>query len=170
MKRSGFKRGLTGMLSTASRQLSARKKPAKRHSLKRRVFRSKSYLAAVRTLPCVCCGAVGRTQAAHSNQPRFGKGARIKASDASAMSFCGPLVGVPGCHATHDQGGKRAKEDWWQFEYLHICKTVIGLVRTGRLKGSPDTMATVPFVIHDAEEIAVYLVGLIESGQLEVVN
>jgi hypothetical protein len=147
---------------------------AKKMRVKRRIkadsiFRSEAYLAAVRSLPCVCCGVNLRTQPAHSNQLRFGKGRSIKASDATAIALCADGPGYVGCHLQHDQGGHLKKVDWWSFEYKHICLTIIALVKAGKLVGGA-VLLTVPAVVTDWEATSVYLISLIESGQLKVAN
>lgn len=165
MKRSGF--GVRTLLKPSARKPVAIK-PWK--SAKPKTWRSEAYLAIVRTLDCICCGRDKRfTQAAHSNQARFGKGGRLKASDATAMPLCHfPEVGVVGCHATHDQGGSRTKTEWWEFEYQQICKTVVALLAAGRLAGSHDVIRSIPIRITDWEAAAVHLVSLIENGQLQI--
>ena len=96
------------------------------------IYRNADLLAAVRKLPCVACGQVGRTQAAHSNQLRFGKGRGLKASDAAIMALCGPSLGNPGCHAKLDQGSM-TKQERYQFEYENIALTLIALLESGFL-------------------------------------
>lgn len=97
------------------------------------IYRNNDLLAAVRKLPCVACGQVGRTQAAHSNQLRFGKGRGIKGSDAAIMSLCSASFGKPGCHAELDQGSKMTKVERQNFEYEHIALTLIALIEAGYL-------------------------------------
>ena len=134
----------------------------------RSIFRSPAYLAAVRSIPCVCCGTVGLTQAAHSNQLAFGKGRGLKASDASAMALCGPGPGRTGCHAGHDQGGGLSKSEWKAFEHQNIVATVMALIKFGRLiDGAGEiTTRTPQGGNYDFELMAVFLVGLIERGEL----
>lgn len=169
MKRTAF-----GPSTIPLQHRSALKQGAKKIRVKRcikpdSIFRSEAYMAAVRTLPCVCCGTNLRTQPAHSNQLRFGKGRSIKASDATVMALCADGSEYVGCHSRHDQGGELPKADWWAFEYKHICLTVIALVKAGKLVGGP-VLLTVPAVVADWESTAVYLLSLIESGQLKVAN
>lgn len=150
---------LTVKVEKAHPLSAASRKPA-------RIFRSATYLDLVRSLPCVWCGAMGRTQAAHSNQQRFGKGRGIKASDASAMALCGPAPGWTGCHAEHDQGGKLTKAERNAYEYRNICMTIVPLILAGKLEGYDDVIATLPTEPGNEEANAVYLVSLIEQGQL----
>src|SRR5271169_293000 len=95
-------------------------------------YRNEALLAAVRRLNCVHCQAEGRTQAAHSNQLRFGKGRGLKASDAAIMALCGPGYGQSGCHAELDQG-KMSRQERYDFEYEHIALTLIALIENGYL-------------------------------------
>ncbi len=100
-------------------------------------FRNEKLLAAVRLLNCVHCGIAGRTQAAHSNQLRFGKGRGLKASDAAIMALCGPDFGKCGCHAELDQGSM-TKQQRYDFEYEHIALTLIALIENGYLVVNKD--------------------------------
>ena len=61
--------------------------------------RSKPYLRAVASLPCIACGIQGYSQAAHL--PPEAKG--MKQSDLLAFPLCCVRVGVPGCHQDFDQ-------------------------------------------------------------------
>jgi hypothetical protein len=97
------------------------------------IYRNDSLLAAVRQLPCVACGQVGKTQAAHSNQLRFGKGRGLKGSDAAIMALCASSFGKVGCHAELDQGSKMTKIEKQAFEYEHIALTLIALLESGHL-------------------------------------
>lgn len=102
------------------------------------IYRNPDLLAAVRRLGCVRCQAEGRTQAAHSNQLRFGKGRGLKASDAAIMALCGPGYGESGCHAELDQGAHMTKAERYAFEYEHIALTLIALIEMGYLVVSKD--------------------------------
>ncbi|HYD58934.1 MAG TPA: hypothetical protein VEC35_01170 [Noviherbaspirillum sp.] len=173
LKRSGFRQG------RKEEHRSALKAGAKRLRSRQRivldgdeVFRSEAYLAAVRTLDCVCCGRNKRyTEAAHSNQLFFGKGGRLKASDATAMALCKTVPGVAvGCHAILDQGGVMAKAERNNFEYKHIAMTALALIREGKLKGSEDVVLGLQEHGQDWESLAVHIVALIEGGQLKVAN
>lgn len=97
------------------------------------IYRNEYLLAAVRRLDCAACGIGGRTQAAHSNQLRFGKGRGIKGSDAAVMALCAPDFGKPGCHAELDQGSKMTKQERAAFEYENIAVTLIALIEQGYL-------------------------------------
>lgn len=64
----------------------------------------------VASLPCQRCGAVGRTQVSHSNQPRDGKGKAIKAFPWRVAALCDC------CHVEIDQGktlSKQERRDQW---------------------------------------------------------
>lgn len=171
IKRSAFR--ATGKPMARTTAPAPKKQRARRaRSFKTRIFRSAAYLALVRLMPCVCCGRdPAWTQAAHSNQLRFGKGKAIKGSDATAMPLCcSQGKGFVGCHERHDQGGKLAKAEWWEFEYAHICLTVIDLVKQHKLTGTPEVLALVRVIGEDYEAAAGFFVFLIESGQLKVAN
>lgn len=104
------------------------------------IYRNEKLLAVVRQLPCAHCGIAGRTQAAHSNQLRFGKGRGIKGSDAAIMALCAPNYGAVGCHAELDQGSKMTKLERYQFEYEHIALTLIALIEEGYLVVNKDRL------------------------------
>lgn len=104
------------------------------------IFRNQYLLAVVRRLDCVHCGKTGRTQAAHSNQLRFGKGRGIKGSDAAIMALCAQDFGCPGCHAELDQGSKMTKLERYAFEYEHIALTLIALIEQGYLVVDKDRL------------------------------
>lgn len=168
LKRSGF--GPRALIKPSARSSASVKTLRVWKSAKPQIFRSEDYLAAVRTLDCVSCGRARRhTQAAHSNQPRFGKGMRIKASDATAMALCSfPEIGVSGCHEEHDQGGLRPKLEWWEFEYRMIAKTVLELIRRGVLVPAEGLLLTLPRIEESCEAIAVALVEHMENGRIRV--
>lgn len=88
-------------------------------------YRSERLRRAVASLPCVNCGREGLTQAAHANQ---GKGMGIKGSDARIMALC------IYCHAEHDQGGTRTKEERRRFEDEMVARTYVALMEAERLE------------------------------------
>lgn len=104
------------------------------------IYRNELLLAAVRRLPCASCGICGRTQAAHSNQLRFGKGRGIKGSDAAIMALCAPDFCKAGCHAQLDQGSAMTKLERYAFEYEHIALTLIALIEEGFLVVDKDRL------------------------------
>lgn len=69
--------------------------------------RHEGYRRLVAAMPCIRCGVVGRSQAAH---PNTGKGMALKADDRECFPLCGPTFGDPGCHAMFDQGALYTKE------------------------------------------------------------
>lgn len=107
-------------------------------------------LAVVRQLPCASCGTTGRTQAAHSNQLRFGKGRGIKGSDAAIMALCAPNFGKAGCHAELDQGAHMTKAERYAFEYEHIALTLIALIEQGFLVVNKDRLKNGASAEHQA--------------------
>ena len=96
--------------------------------IKTKNYRNAKLLAAVRSLPCVNCGMVG-TQAAHSNQLEHGKGQSLKASDAAIMALCVQNS----CHFNLDNGNKMSKLERRDFTYEMIAKTLMNLLRNGKL-------------------------------------
>ena len=66
---------------------------------KTRPVRDEAYRRLVAALPCVSCGAHGRSQAAHG--PSLGRG--IKASDMECFPLCADGPGRVGCHSRFDQ-------------------------------------------------------------------
>lgn len=81
-------------------------------------YRSEKHLARVRKLPCVDCGRVGETQAAHMN---FGKSLALKASDGAVCALCVT------CHRRLDQGGQMTKAERRAYEWEMVAKTYIAL-------------------------------------------
>ena len=82
-------------------------KPARREPS---VFRSEAHLRNVASLPCVRCGLVGRSQAAHLNLQLGGKGMGLKASDALTVPLCADGFLYRGCHSLFDQGALYLKD------------------------------------------------------------
>ncbi len=66
-------------------------------------YRNKKLLASAKDQPCVLCGSVGTTIAAHANSVALGKGMGIKAPD-----FYTAWV----CHSCHDRIDGRAAVGW----------------------------------------------------------
>lgn len=86
---------------------------------KAKQFRDGKYLRLIASMPCFSCGVEGRSQAAHSNLPKHGKGWAQKASDYATFPLCCERPGVVGCHSLFDQGvivtklNKEAMTDFW---------------------------------------------------------
>jgi hypothetical protein len=103
--------------------------------LKQPIYRDEKLRMAIATLPCVCCGRWGYTQAAHVGGVQEGKGMRIKVSDTLEAALCtinpsGPgQTLVDGCHEKFDKY-QIDNERGWEF----IAKTYIALVEAGKLK------------------------------------
>lgn len=76
--------------------------------------RDEAYRRWVASMPCLRCGAVGRTQACHAN---YGKGLSLKTSDLTCFPLCVE------CHREHD-----------------LC---IGMTREERRQRESDYIATV---------------------------
>ena len=101
------------------------------------IFRNETLLRQVATLPCVCCGIWGYTQAAHIGGLAEGKGGALKVSDSRIAALCtvhpDPRgLGFPlalGCHEQFDQG-KIDPSRGVEF----IALTYIALIEGGKLK------------------------------------
>ena len=65
-------------------------------------YRSKAWMQAVASLPCVLCGKHGQTQPAHRNE---GKGMGMKTHDCWTAALCYE------CHSRIDQGAHLTRED-----------------------------------------------------------
>lgn len=84
-------------------------------------LRSPRHRRIVASLDCIKCGAVGRTQAAHTN---FGKGLNMKACDSQLMALCVE------CHQDHDQGAiYGSKFNRWKAEAEMVDTTRAILIR-----------------------------------------
>lgn len=101
--------------------------------LKTPIYRDEKLRRAIATLPCVCCGRHGYTQAAHIGGVAEGKGMRLKVSDSLEAALCTlhPEGGhlVAGCHEKFDQY-QIDNDRGWEF----IAKTYAALIEAGLLK------------------------------------
>ncbi len=88
-------------------------------------FESEALRRAVASLPCVLCGKVGETQAAHAN--RHGKGAMRKADDSLVAACC------VACHHELDQGKTMTRDERRAELDRAIVLTVKALARAGML-------------------------------------
>lgn len=90
---------------------------------KREPVRNEAYRRWVATLPCIRCGVIGYSQAAHPNQ---GRGLGQKADDTDCFPLCCTRPGILGCHAEFDQlryitlSERRALE----LEYIAVTKAM----------------------------------------------
>lgn len=91
-----------------------------RPDAKPQTFRSEAWLRAVRSIPCVFCGAP--VQAAHRNE---GKGMGAKADDCLTAALCPPE------HAEIDQGKGMTREERRARMDRAIVLTLRELVRRG---------------------------------------
>jgi hypothetical protein len=64
--------------------------------------RSEEYRRYVASFPCFACGLQGRSQAAHSDSGRHGKGMALKASDQFLFPLCCSRPLRVGCHEAFD--------------------------------------------------------------------
>jgi hypothetical protein len=62
-------------------------------------YKNPQYRRFVASHPCFLCGIEGYSQCAHRN----GAGMATKFSDLETFPLCATRVGIPGCHAMHDQ-------------------------------------------------------------------
>lgn len=76
------------------------------------------YRKLVATLRCICCGAVGFSQAAH---PNTGKGAGLKTDDRECFPLC--TIGGKDCHGGFDQRALFSKEKRRELEPLWAAQT-----------------------------------------------
>jgi hypothetical protein len=93
--------------------------------LKQPTYRSKAWLQAVASLPCVQCGIEGKTQAAHRNQ---GKGLSLKTDDCFTAALC------VDCHSAIDQGGMMTRQERRERMDTAILMTLRQLAIGGKLK------------------------------------
>jgi hypothetical protein len=87
------------------------------------VFRSRAHRMNVAGLDCICCGRVGRSQAAHLNLVALGKGKGLKVSDALLVPLCCDEPGRHGCHHQLDQGGVYGKATSTALQILWLHET-----------------------------------------------
>lgn len=99
-------------------------------------MRSEQHRKNVAELPCAACGLEGHSQAAHSNDSQFGKGARLKADDFATFPLCAPRLGILGCHYKHDNYLSVTREERPQVENAYIAQTLMTLLAQGKLKVS----------------------------------
>lgn len=88
-----------------------------------------AYYKAVASLPCVCCGIWGYSQAAHSNRAADGKGLGIKADYKATFPLCCDRPGVVGCHTRHDQCIGMTREEADARTPIYIADTQAKLAR-----------------------------------------
>jgi hypothetical protein len=86
---------------------------------KKNPLRSEEYRRLVAQFPCIHCGVMGYSQAAHP--PPTGKG--IKESDLECFPLCCVRPGIPGCH--------------WLFDNYKLIQT--GLMREQAARWAADT-------------------------------
>lgn len=105
---------------------------------KQPAFRSEDLRRAVAYLPCVFCGVVGHTQAAHIGGLGEGKGGALKVPDSRVAALCSDRLGVVGCHTKFDQRTLLVEGSgdlaYHALGYKLIALTYILLVEHGLLK------------------------------------
>lgn len=102
------------------------------------MYRDEDLRRLVATLPCVGCGVLGQTQAAHSNLLAHGKGRSLKASDAAIMALCHEV-----CHPELDQGSTLTAAEREALTYRYIADTYVLLVEAGFLGLTHDGRAAI---------------------------
>jgi hypothetical protein len=73
----------------------------------------RTYMAAVRKLPCYRCGVVGLTQFCHRDE---GKGMGLKTDCREGWPGCGPHGDEPGCHWIVGTSGQLSRAERRAFE------------------------------------------------------
>lgn len=109
-----------GLAQRIAESLGISLKPARREPS---VFRSLVHRRRVAALDCICCGRVGRSQAAHLNLVALGKGKGLKVSDALLVPLCADELGQRGCHYQLDQGGAYDKATSAALQVLWLHET-----------------------------------------------
>jgi hypothetical protein len=89
---------------------------------KQGAFRSKAWLKAVASLPCVLCSREGMTQAAHMN---INKGMAHKTHDCWTASLCVE------CHSDIDQGKDLSRQDRRDMMEAAVLLTIAELAKAG---------------------------------------
>lgn len=84
------------------------------------LVRSEPYRRLVAKLPCIHCGIVGHSQAAHADE---GKGGHIKSSDLTCYPACGPRTGVIGCHTLIGSTGAYTRDERRTLEVEYGIRT-----------------------------------------------
>jgi hypothetical protein len=98
--------------------------------------RSESYRRLVAALPCLRCGIEGFSQAAHSNDARFGKGRGLKADDYATFPLCCQRIGIHGCHYEHDNYLSLSREERPDIEKTYIKQTIMHLYNRRLIPGT----------------------------------
>jgi hypothetical protein len=118
-----------GLAQRIAESLGISLKPARREPS---VFRSLVHRQHVAALDCICCGRVGRSQAAHLNLVALGKGKGLKVSDALLVPLCADEPGQRGCHYQLDQGGVYDKATSTALQILWLRETRDPLISRGQ--------------------------------------
>ena len=90
---------------------------AKQSSQEKGPPRDDRFKAWIRTLPCLCCGVAGRSEAAHTGSDG---GMGIKASDYTCIPLC-PACHTQGPYAYH-RIGKRPFEKRFRLDFARACQ------------------------------------------------
>lgn len=95
---------------------------------KENAARSESYRRLVAALPCIHCGMVGHSQAAHADQ---GKGAHIKADDRTCFPLCTVTPGRMGCHDVIGASGTYTRDQRRALEIQYAAQTRADITAAG---------------------------------------
>jgi hypothetical protein len=97
--------------------------------------RSEPYRRLVAAMPCIHCGIIGFSQAAHAD---MGKGAHIKSDDRTCYPACGPRPGEIGCHALIGSTGSMTRDQRRTLEADYAAQTRAEIRQSGQWpKGLP---------------------------------
>lgn len=137
MKRGGFRRPLLERKRTVhtpgtGRGVMARCADTVVARPKEDPVRCEAYLRYVAAMPCWLCGAVDRSQAAHSDE---GKGLGIKAGDDRAFPLCCDQPDQPGCHHAMGTAGTFTRDVRRRMERQAVAFTQHALIE--RSAGDP---------------------------------
>jgi hypothetical protein len=96
-------------------------------------FRNKKLLNAVRDQPCVLCGSLGTTVAAHANSVALGKGTGIKAPDYYTAWVCQHCHDVIDGRSPVSGTVYRDRQEMWTVAFLRTVARwfELGVVKVG---------------------------------------
>lgn len=93
------------------------------------LVRSEAYRRLVALMPCIHCGIVGHSQAAHAD---MGKGGRIKSDDRTCYpACCARPDGSIGCHSLIGATGTFTREERRELEAKYAVRTRQAIRRMG---------------------------------------
>lgn len=140
-------------------------------------YKNKAYRMLVASLPCVQCGVHDRSQAAHSNEYRHGKGRGLKSSDAAIFPLCCVQFGQLGCHDLFDQHRLFSKTERGDAVDKFITQTVSALLISEKLEFHGEGLNS--WLAHAGSTVSTEInyrafsdeaIRLLESNQLRIVK